>query len=157
VYASQVADRLFQLAADSELSVKNGAELLDRLIKDIVAESASSYVSVLNFTDENGETPGSDRSSAEYPTTFSLEKFIPLLEERIHVLNPFTRTFLVSWLTLLDTIPDLELVHYLPSFLEGLFKFLGDPNRDVYVATQGLLDRFLSEIKKIAKIKKGIA
>lgn len=64
---------------------------------------------------------------------------------------------MVSWLTLLDTIPDLELVHYLPAFLEGLFKFLGDPNRDVYVATQGLLERFLSEIKKIAKIKRGIA
>ena len=82
---------------------------------------------------------------------------MPLLEERIHVINPFTRTFLVSWLTLLDTIPDLELVFYLPAFLGGLFKFLGDPNRDVYVATQGLLERFLNEIKKIAKIKRGIA
>ncbi|EXJ94642.1 DNA repair and recombination protein RAD54 and RAD54-like protein [Capronia coronata CBS 617.96] len=157
VFFNDIFDALCKLAADSELSVKNGAELLDRLIKDIVAESASSYVSVLNYTDENGEPTGSDRDSADYPTTFSLEKFIPLLEERIHVLNPFTRTFLVSWLTLLDTIPDLELVHYLPSFLEGLFKFLGDPNRDVYVATQGLLERFLSEIKQIAKIKRGIA
>ncbi|KAL2441834.1 Vacuole morphology and inheritance protein 14 [Exophiala dermatitidis] len=157
VFFNDIFDALCKLAADSELSVKNGAELLDRLIKDIVAESASSYVSVLNFTDENGKHAGSDRSSVDYPTTFSLEKFIPLLEERIHVINPFTRTFLVSWLTLLDTIPDLELVHYLPSFLEGLFKFLGDPNRDVYVATQGLLERFLNEIKKIAKIKRGIA
>lgn len=137
--------------------MKNGAELLDRLIKDIVSESAASYVSVLNFQDEDGENTNSDRESSDYPTTFSLAKFIPLLEERIHVLNPFTRTFLVSWLTLLDTIPDLELVHYLPAFLGGLFKFLGDPNRDVYVATQGLLERFLNEIKKIAKIKRGIA
>lgn len=87
---------------------------------------------------------------------FSLSKFIPLLQERIHVINPFTRTFLVSWLTLLDTIPDLELVYFLPDFLGGLFRFLGDANRDVYVATQGLLERFLSEIKKIAKIKRGI-
>lgn len=136
--------------------MKNGAELLDRLIKDIVSESAASYVSVLNFN-EDGEHIDPDKESVELPTTFSLAHFIPLLEERIHVLNPFTRTFLVSWLTLLDTIPDLELVHYLPAFLEGLFKFLGDPNRDVYVATQGLLERFLSEIKKIAKIKRGIA
>ena len=136
--------------------MKNGAELLDRLIKDIVSESAASFVSVLNFN-EDGEPNEPDRDSAELPTTFSLARFIPLLEERIHVLNPFTRTFLVSWLTLLDTIPDLELVHYLPAYLGGLFKFLGDPNRDVYVATQGLLERFLSEIKKIAKIKKSIA
>ena len=152
-----VADIREQLAADSELSVKNGAELLDRLIKDIVSESAASYVSVLNYCKEDGEPIELDRDSADLPTTFSLERFIPLLEERIHVLNPFARTFLVSWLTLLDTIPDLELVHYLPAFLGGLFKFLGDPNRDVYVATQGLLERFLGEIKKIARIKKGIA
>ncbi|OAP58530.1 hypothetical protein AYL99_07620 [Fonsecaea erecta] len=153
---AKVAKGEILLAADSELSVKNGAELLDRLIKDIVSESAASYVSVLNFN-EDGEELEPDRDSADLPTTFSLAKFIPLLEERIHVINPFTRTFLVSWLTLLDTIPDLELVHYLPAFLGGLFKFLGDPNRDVYVATQGLLERFLSEIKKIAKIKRGIA
>ena len=150
-----------QLAADSELSVKNGAELLDRLVKDIVAESASSYVSILNYSEklpgEDGETIASDKSSQDLPTAFSLARFIPLLQERVHVINPFTRTFLVSWLTLLDTIPDLELVFYLPAFLSGLFKFLGDPNRDVSVATQGLLERFLNEIKKIAKIKRGLA
>ena len=63
----------------------------------------------------------------------------------------------MSWVTLLDTIPDLELVVYLPAFLDGLFKFLSDPNRDVHVTTQGALERFLNEIKKIAKIKQGIA
>lgn len=80
-----------------------------------------------------------------------------MLQERIHVLNPFTRTFLVSWVTLLDTIPDLEMVFYLPAFLGGLFTFLNDQNRDVHVATQGTLERFLNEIKKIARIKRGIA
>lgn len=87
---------------------------------------------------------------------FSLARFIPLLKERIFVLNPFTRTFLVGWITLLDSIPDLELVSFLPEFLGGLFKFLSDPNRDVHVATSGALERFLSEIKRISRIKKGI-
>lgn len=93
---------------------------------------------------------------AELPTAFSLSDFIPLLKERIHVISASTRTFLVSWLTLLDTIPDLELVSYLPEFLGGLIEFLGDPNKDVNVTTQGLLDRFLLEIKRIARLKKGI-
>ena len=150
-----------QLAADSELSVKNGAELLDRLIKDIVSESAATYVSVLQPSEEASSDKGSAKSSTgtdsiEPPTAFSLAKFIPLLQERIYVINPFTRTFLVSWVTLLDTIPDLELVVYLPAFLGGLFKFLSDPNRDVHVATQGALERFLNEIKRIARIKRGI-
>jgi vacuole morphology and inheritance protein 14 len=57
----------------------------------------------------------------------------------------------------LDSIPDLELVTYLPDFLGGLLRFLSDSNRDVHVATQGCLDKFLNEIKRIARIKKGIA
>ena len=135
--------------------MKNGAELLDRLVKDIVSESAATYISVLQLSEKEPLEPDS-LDEAELPTAFSLAKFIPLLKDRIHVLSPFTRTFLVQWLTLLDTIPDLELVFYLPEFLGGLIKFLGDPNRDVHVATQGLLDRFLSEIKRIAQLKKGI-
>ena len=131
-------------------------------MKDIVSESAATYVSVLQSPDEAPSDPESNKESAEslsvdLPTAFSLARFIPLLQERIHVINPFTRTFLVSWVTLLDTIPDLELVSYLPAFLGGLFKFLSDPNRDVHVATQGALERFLTEIKKIARIKRGIA
>ena len=43
IYFNDVFDALCKLAADTELSVKNGAELLDRLVKDIVSESAATY------------------------------------------------------------------------------------------------------------------
>lgn len=79
------------------------------------------------------------------------------MKERIWTLNPFTRQFLVGWITLLDSIPDLELVTYLPDFLGGLLKFLSDPNADVRAATQSCLDKFLNEIKRISLVKKGIA
>lgn len=134
--------------------MKNGAELLDRLVKDIVAESAASYVSVLQLAEKSADADPFEE--VELPTAFSLERFLPLLKERIHVIVPFTRNFLVSWLTLLDTIPDLELISYLPEFLEGLIKFLGGPDQDVNVATQGLLERFLQEIRRITRLKKGI-
>ena len=130
------------------------------MVKDIVAESAASYVSILHVPSESGEDEGADgheHPTEELPTAFSLEKFLPLLEERINVINPFTRTFLVAWITLLDSIPDLELVTYLPRFLDGLFRFLSDRNQDVHTATQVSLDRFLNEIRKIARIKRGIA
>lgn len=140
------------MAADTELSVKNGAELLDRLVKDIVSESAATYVSILQ-PEHRDLDDMSDMSS----TAFSLPKFIPLLQERIFVINPFTRTFLVSWITLLDSIPDLELVVYLPSFLGGILKFLTDANSDVHTMTKACLDRFLQEIKKIAGIKRDVA
>lgn len=147
-----------QLGADSELSVKNGAELLDRLIKDIVSESAATYVSILQPAEELSADAEreSQEESIELPAAFSLARFIPLLKERVQVVNPFTRTFLVGWIALLDSIPELELVSYLPEFLSGLFKFLSDPNKDVHVATQGALEKFLGGIKRIARIKKGL-
>lgn len=149
---------MFQLGADSELSVKNGAELLDRLVKDIVSESAASYVSVLEVPEvyDDKDKAELDDPSAHLPTAFSLPRFIPLLKERIWVVNPFTRNFLVGWLTLLDSIPDLELVTYLPHFLAGLLKFLGDQNADVRASTQTCLDKFLNEIKRISRVKKGL-
>ncbi|RWA07559.1 hypothetical protein EKO27_g7554 [Xylaria grammica] len=161
-YFNHIFDALCKLGADSELSVKNGAELLDRLIKDIVSESAATYVSVLESTppvvSEPKDPEGKDAQDVPSPpTAFSLPRFIPLLKERIWVINPFTRTFLVGWITLLDSIPDLELVTYLPDFLGGLLKFLSGNNADVRVITQSCLDKFLNEIKRIARVKKGIA
>lgn len=141
------------------MSVKNGAELLDRLIKDIVSESAATYVSILEHPPgyDDKDDKDTNEEPVDLPTAFSLKRFIPLLKDRIYALNPFTRTFLVGWIGLLDSIPDLELVTYLPEFLAGLLRFLSDPNRDVHTATQNCLDKFISEIRRIARIRKGIA
>ena len=110
---------------------------------------------MLQTSDEAVEDSG--HAADDYPTAFSLARFVPLLTERIHVMNPFTRTFLVSWINLLDSIPDLELVYYLPAFLGGLFNFLSDPVKDVQVVTQGCLERFLTEVKRIAQVKRDLA
>ncbi len=67
--------------------------------------------------------PVEDGLNSEKPVpkkAFSLAHFIPLLSERIYVINPFTRSYLVSWITVLDSVPDLELVSFLPDFLDGL-------------------------------------
>jgi len=113
-----------QLAADSELSVKNGAELLDRLLKDIVAESASVYIPQYLETekvrDQFGQGVLVPLPDAGTKKAFSLAHFIPLLSDRIYVLSPFTRSYLVSWITVLDSVPELELISYLPDFLDGL-------------------------------------
>ena|ERR1700761_7945593 len=120
----------FQLAADPELSVKNGAELLDRLLKDIVAESASYYVPHFPETEKHRTTdsdkgivvphPDDDSASVMPRRAFSLSRFIPLLSDRIYVVSPFTRSFLVSWISVLDSVPELELITYLPHLLDGL-------------------------------------
>ncbi len=130
-----------------------------------MAEKATSYTSILQnnqpinpndslMVDDHGKCLMI--SPSQTSKAFSLPKFIPLLMERIYVLNPFTRIFLVSWLTLLDSIPDLELISYLPSFLGGLIDFLNDSHKDVRVVTHSCLNLFLQEIKRISKIKETV-
>ncbi|KAF9006631.1 vacuolar protein 14 C-terminal Fig4p binding-domain-containing protein, partial [Cyathus striatus] len=162
VYFNEIFDALSKLAADSELSVKNGAELLDRLLKDIVAESASVYIPLYPETEkvreERDEVQGVlvplPDSGLEYgiKKAFSLAHFIPLLRERIYVVSPFTRSYLVSWINVLDSVPELELIAYLPEFLDGLFKYLSDPTEDVRVATETLLAEFLREIRDVTLV-----
>ncbi|KAG1170256.1 hypothetical protein G6F70_007848 [Rhizopus microsporus] len=154
-YFNSIFDALCKLSADSEISVKNGAELLDRLIKDIVSELATTYESPYSEPynpPESGQelfTP----SSLPRNTAFSLPRFIPLLSQRIYVRNSASRQFLVSWMSVLDSIPDLELVSFLPEFLDGLIRCLNDASEDVRVATGGLLQDFLGEIKEAASAR----
>lgn len=84
VYVKQVSETLFyikenyeisfvfQLCCDLDLNVRNGAELLDRLLKDTVTENS-----------------GNEK--------FDIVVFMQLLRERIYVKNSFVRQFLVSW------------------------------------------------------------
>ncbi|KAI0321983.1 vacuolar protein 14 C-terminal Fig4p binding-domain-containing protein [Amylostereum chailletii] len=169
VYFNPIFDALCKLAADPELSVKNGAELLDRLLKDIVTESASYYVPHYPETEkiraraEEGDldlgivVPHSDLDGSDIPSekrAFSLARFIPLLSDRIYVVSPFTRSFLVSWISVLDSVPELELVTYLPEFLDGLLKYLSDPTEDVRIATENQLAEFLREIHEVTLVQK---
>ncbi|WVQ96426.1 hypothetical protein IAU59_003531 [Kwoniella sp. CBS 9459] len=209
VHFNEIFDALSKLSSDSEMSVKNGAELLDRLMKDIVAEAAPHYVSIYpgNFNpnlpthhrnetelmglsskvsglgisangdhssgtsrekdhnNNNAHLDGSPKIGAEHrgegkngeheedKRAFSLARFIPLLAERIYVISPYTRMHLVSWLMVLDSVPDLELVAWLPEFLDGLLKYLADGNVDVRLATENVLAEFLREIKYIAHVQ----
>lgn len=41
----------------------------------------------------------------------------------------FPAQFLVSWISVLDSVPGVDLVSYLPEFLDGLFKILSDKRK----------------------------
>jgi vacuole morphology and inheritance protein 14 len=83
-YFNQIFDGLCKLFADVDVDVKNGSNLLDRLIKDIVTESES----------------------------FDVERFIPLLQKYIRRTNPYIRQLLVGWITVLDSVPDINMIDW---------------------------------------------
>ncbi|GCB66924.1 hypothetical protein scyTo_0005051 [Scyliorhinus torazame] len=111
---------LSKLAADPDPNVKSGSELLDRLLKDIVTESSK----------------------------FDLVAFVPLLRERIYSNNQYARQFIISWILVLECVPDINLLDYLPEILDGLFQILGDNSREIRKMCETVLVEFLKEIKK---------
>ncbi|KAI8852323.1 vacuolar protein 14 C-terminal Fig4p binding-domain-containing protein [Chytridium lagenaria] len=167
-YFNEIFDMLSNSAADNEVSVKNGAELLDRLIKDITDNTYDFWGQNLSVPSQSeGEVflspaepafPAAPGSVPLLPgmkaNNFNLQRFIPLLKERIQTLSPFTRMFLVQWIAVLDSVPDLELIAYLPDFLDGLFNYLSDPNVDVRVATLNILGEFLKEIREVVEVQR---
>ncbi|KAI9604958.1 hypothetical protein H4Q26_002928 [Puccinia striiformis f. sp. tritici PST-130] len=166
VYFNDLFDSLSKLAADPDAAVKNGAELLDRLIKDIVTEQAATYISVVsprqlqamrqeNMPSTSSSTTTMEESPSYTPVVraFSLKAFIPLLRERIHTHNPFTRQYLVSWLQLLNSIPEINLVSYLPDFLDGLITYLADSGNEIQLAVQNLLGDMMVEIDAVVHAK----
>ncbi|KAL5174646.1 Protein VAC14 [Glycine soja] len=119
IFFNQIFDALCKLSADSDANVQSAAHLLDRLVKDIVTESDQ----------------------------FSIEEFIPLLRERMNVLNPYVRQFLVGWITVLDSVPDIDMLGFLPDFLDGLFNMLSDSSHEIRQQADSALSEFLQEIK----------
>ena len=119
IYFNQIFEGLCKLFAHVDLDVKNGANLLDRLIKDIVTETEG----------------------------FDIESFIPLLQKYIKRTKPYIRQLLVGWIIVLDAVPNTNMIDYLPDFLDGLFNMLSDSNREIRQAADGALCEFLREIK----------
>ncbi|RZC09324.1 Protein VAC14-like [Glycine soja] len=42
----------------------------------------------------------------------------------MNVLNPYVRQFLVGWITVLDSVPYIDMLGFLPDFLDGNFLFI---------------------------------
>ncbi|XP_062465271.1 protein VAC14 homolog isoform X4 [Pezoporus occidentalis] len=79
---------------------------------------------------------------------FDLVSFIPLLRERIYSNNQYARQFIISWILVLESVPDINLLDYLPEILDGLFQILGDNNKEIRKMCEMALGEFLKEIKK---------
>jgi len=127
LYFNQIFEGLTKLFADVDADVKNGANLLDRLIKDIVTESDS----------------------------FHVNQFLPLLQTYIRRTNPYIRQLIVGWITLLDSVPDISMLDYLPDFLDGLFNMLSDSNREIRQAADAALSDFLRELSSSSVLEFG--
>ncbi|VDN19394.1 unnamed protein product [Gongylonema pulchrum] len=115
---NELFDTLWRLSADTDLNVRSGAELLDRLLKDIVLATR----------------------------TFEFSVLMSLVRDRIYAQNSSNRKFVVSWLSALLTAPEVSVLTYLPEVLDGLFQMLDDGQPGVRDATETVLGQFLERM-----------
>lgn len=67
----------------------------------------------------------------------TMQKSVALTTYGVHYLTELRprnlptrrRQFLISWVAVLESVPDLDLLAYLPELLDGLMALLSDPNR----------------------------
>jgi vacuole morphology and inheritance protein 14 len=116
----KIFSTLSTLVTDPDQQVKNGSELLDRLLKDIITENSQ---------------------------TFDLPSFIPLLRERVYSKSSFSRQFVISWISVLNAVPEINLLVYLPEILDGLFHMLDDNVVEIHRMCDTLLGQFLKGVR----------
>lgn len=90
--------------------------------------------------------------------SFDVEKLIPLMQQYIYDTSPHIRRLLISWIDVMDNVPGIDILDFLPGFLEGLFDMLSDPHREIRQVrtsfpldsqeTDSLLQTLLAEIKE---------
>lgn len=114
----EVFTALSLLVPDQDAAVRSGSELLDRLLKDIMSESSQ---------------------------LFDLDAFVPLLRERIYPKHSSGKQFIISWISILNVVPEINLVVYLPELLDGLFQMLDD--KAINRLCETLLNQFLKTIR----------
>ncbi|CAH8324497.1 unnamed protein product [Eruca vesicaria subsp. sativa] len=126
-FFNDIFNALCKLSADSDANVQSAAHLLDRLVK----------VWIFSLYKR------------------AIEEFIPLLKDRMNVLNPYVRQFLVGWITVLDSVPDIDMLGFLPDFLDGLFNMLSDSKHEIRQQADSALSEFLQEIKNSPSVDYG--
>eukprot|EP00927_Polykrikos_kofoidii_P061131 TRINITY_DN56003_c0_g1_i1.p1 TRINITY_DN56003_c0_g1~~TRINITY_DN56003_c0_g1_i1.p1 ORF type:complete len:871 (+),score=126.70 TRINITY_DN56003_c0_g1_i1:352-2964(+) len=117
-----IFDGLCHICNDHDRSVKEGANCVDRLVRDIATECRE----------------------------FNSAAYIPMLTTRLRQRNTCVRQLVLGWIMVLDSVPHVGMIAFLPRYLEGLFGILASPKREIRADAEDCLTDWLAEIKSCA-------
>ena len=118
---NQVFEGMCRVSADTDTAVRNGVHLLDRLLKDIVADCSS----------------------------FPLDSFIPLLHQYLEHASSRIRPMLISWILALDALPHVSMLKHLQVLVRGIFGMLTDADGEIRQQASECLHRFLALLESV--------
>ncbi|CAI5440224.1 unnamed protein product [Caenorhabditis angaria] len=117
---SDIFDVLWRVTADTDQNVRGGAELLDRLIMDIVLSKEDFDISIL----------------------------MTLIRDRIYTQTTSNRRFIMQWLNTINSTPYFSVIPFISEISDGLFKMLGENAPAVRELCETVLGNFLVALKK---------
>lgn len=56
------------------------------------------------------------------------------------------KQYVLGWISVLNTIKHIDMKDYFAEFLDGVFKMLGDNNKDIQRSAENILGEFLHQI-----------
>lgn len=118
-----------RLISEKDATTKSAVSLVDSLLKDIFTEFYE-------------------------PGKIDMRRFVAILNSHVRTTDPTARQFIISWITLLESLPSVNLLSYSTLFIGGLLEYLADPLRGISSSAASLLAFFERDIaqKRIPSI-----
>lgn len=102
-YLPELFNHLIKMSIDVDIDVKNGSEILNKLLIDIVTEAQE-----LDF-----------------------EMIKNMIREHIYVVQPQCRQFVILWLSLINSKNNIETIKCLPFWMDGILNIYTDKTNDI--------------------------
>jgi len=102
-------DGICKLCASPDSDLHSAALILDNILKDIVTE-----------------TDG-----------FDLDNFLPFLQHQLTSPPRHMKGLVIGWVSVLDSVPDFNMLDHVPMLMPGLFRLLRDPEPGATTAAGG--------------------
>ncbi|KAJ5066940.1 tax1 binding protein-related [Anaeramoeba ignava] len=128
IFIRDIFSAICKLIDDKDSNVRKVAHLVDTHLKDIVTENSSS-------------------------PNFRIDELVQILSSKMGTEIQNQQKLIVSWIETLNSIPNVDLLQFLPQLIDGLFRFLSSPNEEVQSKANILFIEFKNEMTNRAKSK----
>ena len=126
-YFTYLFDCLLLLKANPDQEVRNSGNALDEFLKNSLGTSFQGLISTKK------------KIECDFSVDFLLQKITPST-------HPSVKILVVSWITYIESIHELNLISYLTKIIPVLLKMVKDRTKDVYQCGEQCLKKISSEI-----------
>ena len=141
IYFQYLFESLIFLYLHNDKEIRNYGYALDELLKDEVSNLyQEDYSTPNNNISKNIEGINNNQQNIKFPIKYMLGKW----GENKH---PALKILIISWITFLESITEINLISYMNEIVPELFNLLCFHTKDVYQSSEYCLKKILCDIE----------